>query len=148
MAAITRNLPSPDHALADDGEALNGFPSADVILAKLQEREETGSTFLNEGVALPHARVENLSKPQIALGLTQGGVLDSPTETPIEAVFMLLSPAEGASTHLQMLARAGRMLQNRELRRRLAKAKSPVHALEEIADWEQANAGPPAKART
>jgi len=148
VAAITRNLPTPDHALADDGASLNGSPSADVILAKLHEREETGSTFLNEGVALPHARIESLSKPQIALGLTQGGVLDSPTEKPIEAVFMLLSPAEGASTHLQMLARAGRMLQNRDLRRRLAKAKSPVHALEEIADWEQSNATPAAKART
>jgi two-component system sensor histidine kinase KdpD len=148
VGAITQNLPPPDHALADDGASFNGLPSADVILAKLREREETGSTFLNEGVALPHARIESLRKPQIALGLTQAGVLDGPTEKPIEAVFMLLSPAEGASTHLQMLARAGRMLQNRELRRRLAKAKSPAHALEEIADWEQSSASPAAKARS
>jgi two-component system sensor histidine kinase KdpD len=113
--------------------------AAEAILKKLHEREATGSTFLNEGVALPHARVDGLTGPKIALGLTHGGVLDAGTDKPIEAVFMLLSPSDDASTHLQMLARAGRMLQSRELRRRLAKAKSPTAALEEIRDWEQAD---------
>ncbi|HZK81993.1 MAG TPA: PTS sugar transporter subunit IIA [Humisphaera sp.] len=106
------------------------------IVQKLEEREKTGSTFLNEGVALPHARIDGLEGPKIALGLTHGGVLDSPTEAPIEAVFMLLSPSEGANTHLQMLARAGRMLQSRELRRRLQKAKTSADALEEIRNSE------------
>ena len=46
---------------------------------------------------------------------------------------MLLSPTEGASAHLQLLAKAGRMLQSRELRRRLAKARPPAAALEEMA---------------
>jgi two-component system, OmpR family, sensor histidine kinase KdpD len=111
--------------------------SAESILKKLHEREKTGSTFLNEGVALPHARVDELTVPKIALGLTHGGVMDAGTDKPIEAVFMLLSPLTQASTHLQMLARAGRMLQNRELRRRLGKVKSPAAALEEILDWER-----------
>ncbi len=87
---------------------------------------------------MPHARIDGLDAPKIAMGLTHGGVLDSPTETPIEAVFMLLSPSAGANTHLQMLARAGRMLQSRELRRRLQKSKSAADALEEIRNWEQA----------
>ena len=111
--------------------------AAESILKKLDERERTGSTFMNEGVALPHARVDELTEPKIALGLTHGGVLDATTEKPIEVVFMLLSPQTDASQHLQMLARAGRMLQNRELRRRLAKAKTPAQALEEIKNWEQ-----------
>jgi two-component system sensor histidine kinase KdpD len=112
--------------------------AAESILKKLHERESTGSTFLNEGVALPHARVDELTGPKIALGLTHGGVMDAGTDKPIEAVFMLLSPSADASTHLQMLSRAGRMLQTRELRRRLARVKSPAAALEEIRDWEQA----------
>jgi two-component system sensor histidine kinase KdpD len=119
----------------------NGAGQADAILGKLQEREQTGSTFLNEGVALPHARVEGLPDARIALGLTHAGVLDSPAEKPIEAVFMLLSPAEGANVHLQMLAKAGRLLQNRELRKRLAQARRPQQALDVIMDWEQDGAG-------
>jgi mannitol/fructose-specific phosphotransferase system IIA component (Ntr-type) len=106
------------------------------IVRKLEGREHTGSTFLNEGVALPHARVEGIIEPEIALGLTHQGVLDAPTEKPIEVVFMLLSPASGANAHLQLLAKAGRLFQSRDLRRRLGKVTSPQEALDEIRTWE------------
>jgi two-component system sensor histidine kinase KdpD len=108
------------------------------ILRKLTEREALGSTFLNEGVALPHARLDELMSPQVALGLTHGGVLDAPTEKPIEAVFLLLSPSSGANIHLQLLAKVGRALQSRELRRALALATTPQEALQEIQDFEAA----------
>ena len=108
------------------------------ILRKLTEREALGSTFLNEGVALPHARLDELISPQVALGLTHGGVLDAPTEKPIEAVFLLLSPSSGANIHLQLLAKVGRALQSRELRRALAQATTPQEALQEIQDFEAA----------
>jgi two-component system sensor histidine kinase KdpD len=130
------------HRLAETiaaGTAMN--PQA--LVDRLKERETTGSTFLNEGVALPHARMEGLTEPQVALGLTHEGVLDSPTENPIEAVFMLISPTEGPNMHLQMLASAGRMLQSRDLRRRLAKCKKPADALEIIRDWEEATGAKP-----
>jgi mannitol/fructose-specific phosphotransferase system IIA component (Ntr-type) len=105
-------------------------------MAKLAQREEQGSTFLNEGVALPHARVEGLDAPQVALGLTHGGVLDVATERPIEAIFLLLSPTTGANIHLQLLAKVGRALQNRELRKALNQAQTSTEALAAIEDFE------------
>lgn len=116
-------------------------PSTTEILTRLNERERAGSTFLNEGVALPHARIPGLAKPMIAIGLTHEGVLDSPSENPIDVVFMLLTPVEG-STHLQLLARAGRLLQNLDLRRRLAKAQTPQEVVGEIRQWEQSTMAP------
>lgn len=62
----------------------------ELVIGKLAERETQGSTFLNEGVALPHARLEELISPQVAMGLTHAGVLDAPTEKPVEVVFLLL----------------------------------------------------------
>jgi two-component system, OmpR family, sensor histidine kinase KdpD len=121
--------------------ATNPNLNPEVVKSKLGEREDQGSTFLNEGVALPHARIEGLESPQVALGLTRGGVLDVSTEQPIEAIFLLLSPAAGASTHLQLLAKAGRALQNRELRRALNQAKTSAEALEAIQDFEAATSG-------
>jgi two-component system sensor histidine kinase KdpD len=115
--------------------------SADRVLAKLAERENQGSTFLNEGVALPHARMEELSEPQVALGLTHAGVLDAEAEKPIEAVFLLLSPADGANVHLQLLSKVGRALQNRDLRRALQQARTPAEALSAIEDFEAAASG-------
>lgn len=122
-------------ARAVTGNDANGATAA--IVDRLREREQTGSTFLNEGVALPHARLESLTKPEIVVGLTRAGVLDSPTQTPIGVIFMLLSPTTGAAAHLQLLAKAGRMLQNRELRRRLAHTTDPADALKQIVEWER-----------
>jgi two-component system sensor histidine kinase KdpD len=110
----------------------------DQVMRKLSEREGQGSTFLNEGIALPHARLDDLHEPQVALGLTRGGVLDAPTDKPVEAVFLLLSPAAGAKTHLQLLAKVGRALQDRSLRRRLQEASTPSEALAAIHDFESA----------
>jgi two-component system, OmpR family, sensor histidine kinase KdpD len=121
-------------AVAKDTPGLN----YDQVIRKLIEREEQGSTFLNEGVALPHARMDELKEPQVALGLTHAGVLDAPTEKPVEAVFLLLSPTSGASTHLQLLAKVGRALQNRELRRALNQSRTPTEALRAIHDFEAA----------
>jgi two-component system, OmpR family, sensor histidine kinase KdpD len=111
------------------------------ILQKLGEREQQGSTFLNEGVALPHARFDELMSPQVALALTHGGVLDAPTDKPIEVVFLLLSPTSGANIHLQMLGKVGRAMQNRDLRRNLSQAHTPAEALGAIQDYEAAVSG-------
>jgi len=115
--------------------------NAEMVMKKLAEREQQGSTFLNEGIALPHARLDELASPQVALGLTRAGLLDVVTEQPISAVFLLLSPSTGANVHLQLLAKAGRALQNRELRATLARVASPEEAMEAIQDFESAFSG-------
>jgi len=115
--------------------------SAEMVMKKLAEREQQGSTFLNEGIALPHARFDELMSPQVALGLTRAGLLDVVTEQPISAVFLLLSPSAGANVHLQLLAKAGRALQNRELRATLARVGSSQEAMEAIQDFESAFSG-------
>jgi two-component system sensor histidine kinase KdpD len=111
------------------------------IHQKLAEREQQGSTFLNDGIALPHARLDELTEPQVALGLTHAGVLDAETDKPVEAVFLLLSPTTGANVHLQVLAKVGRAFQNRELRRMLEQSQSPAEALAAIQDFEAAASG-------
>jgi two-component system sensor histidine kinase KdpD len=129
------------HQLVNAITSTNPNLSAEVVLDKLAHREGQGSTFLNEGIALPHARIEGLAAPEVALGLTHGGVLDVPTDRPIEAVFLLLSPASGASVHLQLLAKVGRALQSRDLRKALNQASTPQEALEAIHDFESAASG-------
>jgi two-component system sensor histidine kinase KdpD len=121
--------------------------TAELVMQKLAEREQQGSTFLNEGIALPHARLDKLDSPQVALGLTRAGLLDVVTDQPISAVFLLLSPSSGANVHLQVLAKAGRALQNRELRNALFRVATPAEAMEAIQDFESAFSGHAAAAR-
>jgi two-component system, OmpR family, sensor histidine kinase KdpD len=121
--------------------------SPDLVMQKLAEREQQGSTFLNEGLALPHARLDKLDSPQVALGLTRAGLLDVVTDPPISAAFLLLSPSAGANIHLQVLAKAGRALQNRELRAALSRVSTPTEAMEAIQDFESAFSGQPVPAK-
>ncbi len=100
--------------------------TGEALLEKLLERENQGSTFLNEGVALPHARMEGLEAPMVALGICRAGILDAFTEMPIEAVFLLLTPKEGHRSHLQLLAVTGRLMQNRSLRNLLRHKNHPA----------------------
>jgi two-component system sensor histidine kinase KdpD len=124
--------------------AIQGHPEIkpEEVLSKLAEREGQGSTFLNEGIALPHARLEGLSRPLVALGITHAGVLDAPTEKPIEAVFLMLSPADNGANHLQLLAAAGRLLQSRDLRKQLRAVEDPAEAADIIADQLSAKSAP------
>ncbi len=115
----------------------DGEPAmAEKTLAAVLEREKSGSTFLNEGVALPHARIDGLDRPRACMALTHEGVLDAQTEHPVEVVFMLTTPVSGPNTHLKLLAKVGRLLQNRDLRRRFMRIKDPTAAREVLADWE------------
>ena len=89
------------------------------ILDLVQEREKKGSTFLAEGVALPHARIEGLEAPIAALGITRAGVLDDPMGATTEVVLLLLAPLNDPSGHLRRMAAAARVLRDRDVRRKL-----------------------------
>jgi len=89
------------------------------ILDLVQAREKKGSTFLAEGVALPHARVEGLETPIAALGITRAGVLDDPMGGSTEVVLLMLAPMNDPSGHLRRMAAAARVLRDRDIRRNL-----------------------------
>jgi mannitol/fructose-specific phosphotransferase system IIA component (Ntr-type) len=106
-------------------------------LKAVREREAQGSTFFNEGVAFPHARIAGLEKPLVALGLTRGGVPDIAVEKPVEYVFLSLSPLEKPEIQVQLLALAARTLQNRHLSRTLQAAVDTRQAYVALQTWEE-----------
>lgn len=107
------------------------------VSRKIWERESLGSTFFNEGVGFPHARIAGLREPLLALGLTKCGIVDVATEKPVEAVFLILSPEEVPNAQLQMLALTSKAAQNRHLLRGLQSSKTSQHALAAITEWEK-----------
>ena len=110
--------------------------AADDILAAVLARENQGSTFFNEAVAFPHARIEGIAAPVIALGITKQGVADVHTDKPIECVFLILTPASDANAHVQILGLAAEAARNRHLVQMLAAAQSPDEAMAMIKDCE------------
>lgn len=76
----------------------------DEIYNAVIKRENIAGTALEEGVAVPHARINGIERPIIAFGKTVSDIeWDSPDGKPIHFVFLILSPQEDAGLQLQIL---------------------------------------------
>jgi two-component system sensor histidine kinase KdpD len=117
-----------------DLEKCNSVEIADSVF----KREEQASTFFNEGVAFPHARVEGIDSPTVSMGLTRQGVSDVSTANPIELVFLILAPAETPAVQVQVLSLVSKAGRDRGLVRSLIEADEAAEALDIIRNWETA----------
>ena len=80
------------------------------IATSLSEREQLGSTGFGQGVAIPHGKIEGLTR---IYGLFAR--LGEPVEykaidgKPVDLVFLLLSPPDAGADHLKALAAISRV---------------------------------------
>ena len=124
------------HELTEALARQNSLGDPETLLKEVLKREEQGSTFFNEGVAFPHTRINGLTTPVVALGLTRKGVSDVLTEKPIEIVFLILSPAQTPDIQVKVLGLTSRAAQNRQLLQSLKSAQTPEEVLTAIRNWE------------
>jgi Kef-type K+ transport system membrane component KefB/mannitol/fructose-specific phosphotransferase system IIA component (Ntr-type) len=99
----------------------------DQILA----REAEMSSYLGDGLAIPHGEVGDASRILGVMGISAAGV---PTKDPQEAdrvhcIVLLASPFQKRDHHLQVLAAFARAISSdRNIRGQLYEAESPAHA--------------------
>ena len=80
------------------------------ILASLTEREQLGSTGFGQGVAIPHGKVEGLSRIYcLFTRLAEPVDYTAIDGRPIDLVFLLLSPPDAGADHLKALAAISRV---------------------------------------
>lgn len=93
------------------------------VLDGLEERERLGSTGFGEGVALPHARLDGLTRPVAALlRLSEPVDFAAADGMPVNLVVGLLSPANAGATHLHALAALSRVLRDDAIHQALVEA--------------------------
>jgi PTS system nitrogen regulatory IIA component len=81
-----------------------------VLLGKLQEREEKSSSGLEGGVAVPHAMVPGVRKAVCVVIRTAKPInLKTMDNSPVRIVFALISSPENVATHIRILARIARL---------------------------------------
>ena len=104
--------------------------SASSILNLIKLREEKGSTFLNEGIALPHITLDGMDTPIVGLALTKAGISNVESERTIEAVFLLLDPASPEASQAKLMSKAMKAIRALHAQRELAS----VHTGEQLID--------------
>lgn len=103
----------------------------DLVLEVVMAREHLGSTGIGHGVAIPHGRMPDLGHPVVALVRHPEGIdFDAIDNEPVHIVILLLVPASEDRSHLELLAKLARMLQQQQFRDAIMKASSP----QEISD--------------
>ncbi len=75
----------------------------DETVAAVLAREGDGSTVIMDGLALPHARVEGLAEPRVAVATSERGVVWPGEDSPVHLVFLLLIPRDKPALYLQIL---------------------------------------------
>ena len=91
----------------------------------VQERERLGSTGVGEGVAIPHARIESLTRPVGGFArLLEPADFEAIDERPADLIFMLLAPTDAGAEHLRALARAARVFRQERVRTALRDAQT------------------------
>ncbi|ABC64686.1 PTS sugar transporter subunit IIA [Erythrobacter litoralis] len=93
------------------------------VLDALEEREKLGSTGFGRGVAIPHARLDTISRPlAVLLRLDAACDFAAADGMPVDLVFGLLSPSNAGATHLHALAAISRLVRDEESHRLLTEA--------------------------
>ncbi len=97
-----------------------------VFLEAVRKREQTVSTAIGEGVAIPHAKVEGIASPCIAVGLCPEGMFcDAPDSKPVTIIFLLASSPRDAGMQLKILAALSRYIKAPGLLAGLAASQTP-----------------------
>jgi len=103
------------------------WPECDLekITSALLAREKLGSTGIEYGVAIPHAKISSIKNIRIAVGKSTPGIeFQAHDGKPSHLFFVLLAPDSSAGIHLKTLARLSRLLKDENVRVRLLEASS------------------------
>lgn len=99
--------------------------TAEKIFQVLLERERLGSTGLGKGVAIPHARVPDLTHTVAAMLTLETPIeFESADNKPIDIAFGLLVPEDDTEHHLQHLSRLVTLFRDEEICSRIRQASS------------------------
>lgn len=109
------------HTKIDDAdklfEALVGLLSARepsfnaaTALQTLRAREAAAPSFLAPGIAMPHARLEDLDRTLVAVATSPRGVRFAASKEPVRLVILVLTPAAAPAAYLSVVASISRLL--------------------------------------
>jgi len=100
------------------------------VLAALRQREETMSTGIGFGIAIPHASSNCVNEVVAAFGRSSAGIeLDSLDNSPVKFIVLFVVPKDQFQVHLRTLAAIAKFLNDKSVREQLGRAESAEEIL-------------------
>jgi fructose-specific phosphotransferase system IIA component len=100
------------------------------VLAALRQREETMSTGIGFGIAIPHASSNCVNAVVAAFGRSSAGIeFDSLDNSPVKFIVLFVVPKDQFQVHLRTLAAIAKFLNDKSVREQLGRAESAEEIL-------------------
>jgi len=114
-----------DKVFETDSQWFEGDVTDDDIYGKVIARENIQTTGLGNGIAFPHARVQECTDLVLAIGTSKAGIDFASLDTqPCDIVCLLISPEQKPYLILQMMASLVRFFADKQNSERVRKCSS------------------------
>jgi mannitol/fructose-specific phosphotransferase system IIA component (Ntr-type) len=96
----------------------------EAIIESIRQREETMSTGIGFGIAIPHASSSKVGDVVAAFGRSSSGIqFDALDGAPVFFIVLFVVPKDQFQTHLRTLATIAKFLNDKTVREELSKAE-------------------------
>ena len=107
------------------------------VLQAVLMREQTRSTGIGSGIAIPHGKCNGLKDLVMAMGISPQGVdFQSIDEKPVYIVVLLASPLDRTGPHIQALARISRLMLDEDFKNKIQNSSSTQELYELLSSKE------------
>ncbi len=117
---------SKEDALEKMIQLARGHPNLgdfSIFHREVHARESSGTTSVGFGVAIPHARTEQVTDMLLVVGRLEKGIMFTPTdELPVRLIFLIGTPKKMVTDYLRLVGTLARQLRSDTLRGRLLAA--------------------------
>ena len=114
----------------------------DAMLQAVLSRERDGSTGLEKGVAIPHAKSDAVGALSIVVGISREGVdFDAQDGKPSHLFFLLVAPTSESGPHVQAIAKIVKLIKIDDFRERMVNAETAEEVVRIIDSAENGEEG-------
>ena len=95
------------------------------VYAAVQYREDLMPTGVGYGVAVPHAKIDGVTEPVVAVGLSRPGIdFNHPDGIPAQVIFLVLSSPHDQNSQFEIITEITRLFGNGHMRERAIETSS------------------------
>lgn len=104
---------------------------ADAVRQAILKREDLGSTGLENGIAVPHAKCPEVSQLTMAVGISPQGIdFDAMDGKPSHLFFLILAPPDQSGPHIEALAEIAKITRSKSFYKLLTTAANAEEVVE------------------
>lgn len=102
----------------------------------VHDRERVLSTGIGQGVAIPHVRIDAVTRPTLGIGVSAEGIdFDTLDDAPVHVVFMFAMPTGSQKQYLGLLSKVMQAVKKPDFKKRLTACTTPSEVIEALSGY-------------